>query len=724
MEESTSLLSFDGATRALDSSRVLGSSPRQSIGSDPLDLLLSEEAITQASASSESTVVAGVQLHADNDDSESDTSESTKSSEASRLRATPSQALVGDERALSHSHQPLTLVGEGQAPSRSYQPSRSSLSGTRPKESAAEHRYRQLNKYSEDKVQDVAWIALREALPKLAVGNARLCSETCISEKLHLMEQVAQAKQRQSDLEDTVRTLRERTDSMAASLYQLNAVTDRFDALTQENAKCKEQLQRANHNNDKLEKTISDLLNEVAVLRVGGVHSESRGEMALSHSPNDVGERASSPSHIADEMWAPSHTLAGRPECERAPNHSQDAHSWKDQVVSEAQPAIATVLSQITDVLRQLSDRQRQVEAAIVSTPASGRMDSGGPKHRIPAPKFKGYGEDIEMFFEMFRRYCTLTNVSEATRTDVLLTCLHDNVYAALHKAGVTTRPSWENVIKALRTTYGTVKKPKTWRAEFQAARRQKGETLMALSQRLQYLAKQSRVDFPADVMIERFLAAVDKAPWASWLQTVTDTFSVTSFDGVVALAIDMENKFNLDGRKAFTVAGGKEDTGGTTESEWNCNVVAPSRSSSETTVPAMIPTRAPSPAPVQETVNAVNVNTTMDSTINTLVAQQQQLMTYMTKMLEACQQGVAAAKTETALSQRSERSSHPRQRKNSPRRGEQLGCHGCGSLDHQVRQCKYPCARCKGFGHTAVVCRRPLNQDQKNESRDAHAPQ
>ena len=465
---------------------------------------------------------------------------------------------------------------------------------------------------------------------QLAAKNEQLTTK---NEQLTERAQAAEA--RVSRLEEALLDVRREHESFMERVRRVESLGENLEDIKEENRVCRERLEQAAQAKSQADQTIARLQAEVRKLQ--------------QNSKTEDKARACATQMEASSRWDQSLMIE----------------------IRDATRASAPVLDKIADVLQKLNNTQEE----LVTEKQSASV------HRTPAPKFKGgAGEEVEIFLEMFRRYCALNKITSATRTDVLLSCLSDSVYASLHKAGLTAAPSWKAIVAALKSNYGVVKQPPTWRAEFYAIQRQSGESLTALSQRLQYLAKKSEVNFPQDMLIERFLAAIDKAPWAAWMQTVVRTFSVTTYDAIVRLAIDMEQKYKLYGKKAFTVATCEVDTAennvAAVDVDVECNSVRSEQDGESTKTLAGHTKEEPTAAARMKTIEAA--------------------IEKLTLLVTQCLN------------------------KESPKRSKRvLECFNCKSTQHVVRQCPKPCANCGRKGHSASMCK-----TSKNEDRDTPTPQ
>lgn len=464
------------------------------------------------------------------------------------------------------------------------------------------------------------------------------CSEGCVALKAKLQIQASAAEEKLGQMEERMAEI-ERKELLMQN--NVRVMTD----MVRENSECQEKLLQAAHEKTKLEETISGLQKELAKWQKSA--NQAQGvKIKADTSPAQLKELENS---LRSEIRAVSNITA-------------------------------PMMKQVHVVLKDLAQKVQR---------PSRRDDTV----KTTAPKFSGKGESVDIFLEMFKRYCMLNGIPDDMRADVLLACVNESVYAVLHKAGVTKKPDWTSVTKTLRKVYDIVKKTKDWRAELFAVVRKTDESLIELAHRIQYLGEKSGIDCPPDLLMERFIAAVGNAPWARWLQTVTSTFGVTNLDTVVSLATDMErNNKTSKTPNSFQVAACAMDeqvAEATPDAPVaDCNAVQSAPSASQPT------------------------NTDLTKLLTQMHAGQQKMIA----LLENLQKSNA---TKNSNQQSTPASSGPR-RNNQRRQGDEpLTCHRCKSTEHLVRQCSLPCQNCGKHGHTDVVCRAP-----KNATRDAQTPQ
>lgn len=557
----------------------------------------------------------------------------------------------------------------------------------------------------------------RDTIKSLSDGPGQDTQAT--KEKAALMERMFSAEKkatesesRLQEMQDMILTFQQQDAEMREKIGNLGTLYDQLRCVEEERDELQEKLAKTESHVHRLEGTVSSQRDEITRLR------------SFNGEPSDNGDKQDIFRLVDQHMDQLAQKLAA--------SQATFQEDVQNQLVQlQVQPANA-VLEKITKVLDSVSDKQLRVDDAVArltQVPAAkGSHSHSAPAHRIPAPKFKGKSDDIDVFFELFRRFCVLNNVAATDRVEYLLMCLHEDVYKTLFDAGVTREPEWDTVIKFLRDAFGQLKQPKDWRAEFQTLRRRDGESLVVLSQRLQALARRANIPYPQDVLIDRFLDAVGKTAWSDWLQTVTSTFKVESLDAVVALAVDMENKNKFKGKKQLVVAGCKESVEDTpdwfTPSVGNLqseqvsidniiNVDFPKRSAVQGKT-ASIKAKSISSAPIStSSVSSKDSGNSIMQLLQTLIKQQQVLMTELTKKHpQRPDDGTRLNANQVAETRSVQRPTNFRRK---------MKCFACGSADHLVKDCDLPCAACGALGHMAVTCK---SRPEKNDRRDTPTPQ
>ena len=358
----------------------------------------------------------------------------------------------------------------------------------------------------------------------------------------------------------------------------------------------------------------------------------------------------------------------------------------------------------IQDAIRTMTEQQHVLVDALRHAPAARRYSTSATK--VKQPSFNGEGDDLNIFFDMFCRFCRVNDIPAEQQVDCMLSCLHKDVYRAVYDAGLTEQSDSQAIVNYLRSSYGGAAKDQNWVREFMTMQRREGESLIALSKRMQTAVKKSKMVIPLTMLMERFILAIGKTSWSRSFNDISAFVSVDSFEKFVAIATKMERNSK---RRAvpLTVAAVTDfdDDDDDDEDEPQVAAVAPTPFGS-----------AKQASPKQ--AKKVDSVPSVDAAIQQLA----QLLQQFLKMQMAAA-APAPAPTGVAPVQQQQGQWQPVGRRwNSRKQGKSLQCYQCSSSEHVVRDCPYPCAACNVRGHATARC--PVLRQQKNATRDTHSPQ